>query len=297
MSDCCWCNCNIFSGVSFQFQKLGLIFTTLQTLVLAYMINSGLKYTMIALQSRSAALVQAMCMVVLAVTRTVLLQLFSYLYRTREIVQCLNEAVYLLPGIHGINIRRRCCIICFMAYILTIPTTFGVIARILAGSDFCATFPFVISNFQENAIVFLMIVLFEIVELLLKNINRNLQLLNKRCLDVLPRLEKLMWYHSKTCELFENLSLCFGPDVALLFWYNLSKNVLLSYYSYYLVATGNKRLIEHLIAGSDVPYRFFIVWYLGYKCDNITFQVSCKITFLKVKTTLCSNFCCFQLIV
>ncbi|KAG8315729.1 hypothetical protein J6590_065498 [Homalodisca vitripennis] len=206
-----------------------------------------------------------------AVFRTVVLNLYSFIYRTKKTLSCLNLAVKLLSKVEG-NINKSVFWMVLLVYVLLFTGSFGILARCFGTVAFLEAAPFVSNNLQEIAIICLLVTMLTIIAISLEDINSALEALDHRCVDASPRLQRLMNRHWESCNLLDSLSQCFGLDVVLQCWYNLNKIVLLTYYSYFMFVTKFRVYTDHLSTLIDVPYRFFVVWYLGSKCDWISYQ-------------------------
>ncbi|XP_046667382.1 uncharacterized protein LOC124359041 [Homalodisca vitripennis] len=216
-------------------------------------------------------LLQVICIMGYAVFRTVVLNLYSFIYRTKKTLSCLNLAVKLLSKVEG-NINKSVFWMVLLVYVLLFTGSFGILARCFGTVAFLEAAPFVSNNLQEIAIICLLVTMLTIIAISLEDINSALEALDHRCVDASPRLQRLMNRHWESCNLLDSLSQCFGLDVVLQCWYNLNKIVLLTYYSYFMFVTKFRVYTDHLSTLIDVPYRFFVVWYLGSKCDWISYQ-------------------------
>lgn len=97
----------------------------------------------------------------------------------------------------------------------------------------------------------------------------------------LEQLEALSKRHWRICHLLDCLQDCFGLDIALQLCFNLGKSTLLAYYCYFIYKSYAFKISGYSVSVIDMMYRFFIVWYLGYKTDQVTFQVFVQCLTLK----------------
>lgn len=230
----------------------------------------------------NALQLQIFCIMVIAILRGLVFNVNSLLFGMTNIIACLNESAFVLSRIEG-NTRSKAYQVIMQAYFIFLFGTFPFFIRIYEGIDLLRVFTFFANNMQEISISVLMFTLLNIVHISFEDINVKILSIKTHYLHI--DLETLMFQHTQACELLDSLSLCFGFNIVLQYGYNLARIVLFSYYSYFMLVTRYKVNIDHVITATEVPYRLFAIWYLGRKCDQITYQARCIVfylTFIKI---------------
>lgn len=238
------------------------------------------KDLLLILQKQNALQLQIICIMIIAVLRGLVFNTNALLFGMTNIIACLNESSSLILRVEG-STKSKALKVLAHTYFLFLFGSFPFFIRLFEGVDFLRVFSFIFNNMQEISISILMFTLLTTVHISFEDINNKItSLLHTYYPKINMTLESIMLQHLKACELLDNLSLGFGFNIALQCLYNLTRIVFYSYYSYFMLVTRFKVNIEHIITATEVPYRFFAIWYLGRKCDQIAYQVKYYILLL-----------------
>lgn len=254
------------TGDPLKLDKTGFSFILLQLVCLLYMIWVTNFYFAVSFKYKLIYVMQIMTICVFACVRSAVVLLNTILMRTKRAIRLLNEAVRLTRSIQS---RRSFITEYFFTCFILVAGTLPILLRLPSSSFPSHSITFALSNLQEQGVIVLFYLVVVVVSSTLSDINRKLEGLER-----MGELKSLMRLHWRACGLVDDLGHCCGLDLAVLYVYNLSKTVLLVYYSYFIIVTGSHDYMNHFIAITDVPYRFFYMWYIGRKCDSILRQVS-----------------------
>lgn len=259
------------SGVRFRFQKWAIILILIQLIALTKMVSASHDDLELVMQKPNALQLQIFIIMVLAILKGIV-YLNCSLFGSASIINSLNESASVLLSVRSNSnscaghIVLQCCIFFLFG-------SFQFVIRLYEGIEIVRVFSFFLNNLQEIISLILILTLLTIVHMSLEDINSQITKLDPTKPGSTVNLKHFISQHLQARQLLNGVSNSFGFIVVLQSGYNLARIVLLSYYSYFMLSQRYKFDVEHVIVAIEVPYRFYAVWYLGKKCDQVILEV------------------------